>query len=265
MTVIIRTGASDTDVINVLFQNVFEEGTFTYTNQDVGYPAANTITDSTWDAWIPSSATSSIIVDCGSAVFCDTLGIAAHNMATEAASFRLQHSTDGTSWTTISAQYSPLTNEDIIVRFAATADRWWRVSIMDTVATVGVVKLGFSLKFPCGPLSGHKPLHHSRKVELLTNESMGGNLLGNRPVKMGAKTSINVGQVIRDWAENDLASFESHYNRGGAFFYCGAPDVIPKDMGYCWRDGGMDEMSVTWVEGDAMADVSFDVRSYVPA
>lgn len=265
MTVVIRSGATDTDVINVLFNNVFTQGTFTWGSQADGFNAVNALEDATWNAWRPTSVPSSLTVDCGAPVTCDTLGVAAHNMASNGAGIQVQHSSDGSTWTTISAIFSPLTNDDIIIRFAATSARYWRVLLQSAVATIGVINLGQSLKFPCSPIAGHKPLHHARKVELLTNESMGGNLLGNRPVKVGAETNINVGQVARDWAENDLVAFEAHYNRGGAFFYCGAPSVIPNDMGYCWRTGGMSEMSITWVEGDAMADVSFDVRSYVAA
>lgn len=82
---------------------------------------------------------------------------------------------------------------------------------------------------------------------------------------MGAQASVNVGMIDRDWAENDLAEFEKHFNNGGAFFYCGAPNDIPKDMGYCRREGSMPEMSITWVEGDIMADVSFEMAAYVAA
>lgn len=265
MTVVIRPGATDVDVINVLFENVFTQGTFTWNSQADRYNAANVLDDATWNAWRPNSVPAILTVNCGSPVTCDTLGVAAHDLASNGAGIQVQSSDDGVTWTTRSAIFSPLTDEDIIIRFATTSAQYWRVLMEYAVATIGVIKLGQSLKFPCSPLAGHKPLHHSRKVELLTNESMGGNLLGNRPVKMGAETNINIGQVPRDWAENDLAAFEMRYNRGGAFFYCGAPSVIPKDMGYCWRAGGMAEMSITWVEGDAMADVSFDVRSYVSA
>lgn len=263
MTILIRSGAADTDVINVLYQNIFAEGTLSWTSQADGFNAANAIEDGTWNSWSPTSVAAQFTVDYGSPVTCDAIGIAAHNMASNGASFRVQQSTDNITWNSVSVEYAPLINEDIFILFASTSARYWRLSLLNAVANIGVIKLGQAVKFPCAPISGHKPLHHARKFELLSNESMGGNFLSNRVVKIGAETSVNIGQVDRTWAETSLIGFEAHYNAGGAFFYCGSPSATPKDMGYCKRPPGSDEMNVTWVEGDAMADVSFDVRSYV--
>jgi hypothetical protein len=262
MTVIIKSGATDLNVINVLYANVFSQSTVTYSSAAAGYPGANAQDEQTWNSWKPTAVPAYATVDLGAAVMCNCLGIAAHDLGTEDASVALQHSANGSSWTTIVAAYSPTDNEDIQVYFANTSARYWRVVIGDAVASIGVIKLGAALKFPCAPLEGHRPLHHSRKVTMLSNQSAGGNFLGNRPVKLGAETGVNIGMVDRDWAETDLADFETHFNNGGAFFYCGSPSDTPKDMGYCRREGG-NEMSITWVEGDIMADVNFEMTAYV--
>lgn len=263
MTVIIKEGATETNVINVLYENVFDQGTVTYFSAAAGFPGANAQDDATWNTWKPSTSNSFAVVDLGAARMCNCLGIAAHNMFSVGSAFILQHSDDGSTWVSVVMTYTPTDNDDIIAYFADTTARYWRFYISGGMPSIGVIKLGASLKFPCAPLEGHRALHHSRKVEMLSNQSAGGNFLGNRPVKMGAQTSVNVGMVDRDWAENDLAAFEAHFNNGGAFFYCGAPSDIPKDMGYCRREGSMPEMSITWVEGDIMADVSFEMAAYV--
>lgn len=262
MTVIIRNGATDINVINVLYDNIFDQGTVTYSSADSGFAGANALDEATWNAWKPTAVTAYATVDHGSAIMCNCLGVAAHNIGSSGASIALQHSPNGSSWTTISAAYAPSSDEDILIYFADTSARYWRVAISGAIASIGVIKLGAALKFPCAALEGHKPLHHARLVEMLSNKSMGGNFLGNRPVKLGAETSVNIGMVDRDWAETDLAEFETHFNNGGAFFYCGSPSDTPKDMGYCRREGGP-EMSITWVEGDIMADVNFDMVAYV--
>lgn len=262
MTVIVKSGATDLGVINVLHANVFDQGTVTYSTAAVGYPGANAQDDQTWNAWQPTVVSANATVDAGSAIMCNCLGIAAHDLGTQSASVAVQYSSNGSSWTTIVSAYSPSDDDTIMVFFENTSARYWRVVIGANVASIGVIKLGAALKFPCAPLEGHRALHHSRKVTMLSNQSMGGNFLGNRPVKLGAETSVNIGMVDRDWAENDLAEFESHFNNGGAFFYCGSPSDTPKDMGYCRREGGP-EMSITWVEGDIMADVNFEMVAYV--
>jgi len=265
MTVIIRAGATNTNVINVLHQNIFAEGTLTYSTQATDYNASNITDDATWNAWKPTAVAAYVQVDYGADVTCDMLGVSAHDMFTQGASFSLQHSADGISWTTISASYTPTDNDDIIVCFQSTAARYWRFNLTGAVASIGVIKLGEKLAFPCAPLVGHTALHHARKYEMLTNDSIGGQFLNNRVVRIGAETSVNVGSVDRDWAETDLAEFELAFNQGVTFFYCGAPSDIPKDMGYCRRPSGDAEMNISWIEGDILADVSFGIQSYVPA
>lgn len=265
MTVIIRSGATETNSINVLYRNIFDEGTLTYSTQATGFNASNITDDATWNAWKPTAVAASVTVDFGSAIACDMLGISSHDMFTLSASFSLEHSPDGATWTTISASYTPTSNDDIIVCFVSTSARYWRFNLTGGLAAIGVIKLGPKLAFPSAPLEGHVALHHARKYELLSNESMAGQFLNNRVVRIGAETSINVGIVDRDFAETDLAGFELHFNQGGAFFYCGAPSDIPNDMGYCRRPEGGAEMGVSWVEGDLMADVGFEVRAYVAA
>ncbi len=263
MTVIIRTGATDTSVINVLYRNIFAEGTLTYSTQEDGFNASNITDDATWNGWQPTSVAAWVRVDYGSAVECDMIGISSHDMFTAGASFSLEYGADGVSWTTISASYTPTTNDDIIVCFQSTSARYWRFNLTGAVATIGVIKLGPKLAFPCAPLEGHIALHHSRKYEMLSNESLGGQFLNNRVVRIGAETSINVGMVDRDFTETDMAEFELHFNSGGSFFYCGAPSDIPKDMGYCKRPEGAAEMGIAWVEGEIMSDVTFEVKAYV--
>lgn len=263
MTVIIKSGATDLSVINVLYRNIFDYGDVSYSNAAVGYPGSNAQDDATWNSWKQTTVPAYATVNAGYAVMCNTLGIAAHNLSSSGSSIELRTSPDAVTWTTVVATYIAPNDEDILIYFQNTSSVYWSIVINGSTCTIGAIKLGASLKFPCAPLEGHRPLHHSRKVTMLSNQSAGGNFLGNRPVKMGAETSVNIGMVDRDWAENDLAEFETYFNNGGAFFYCGAPSDTPKDMGYCRREGGS-EMSITWVEGDIMADVSFEMTAYVP-
>lgn len=263
MTVIVNAGATEVNVVNVLYENVLETGTLSWSSQADGFAASNLVDDDTWNAWKPTASGASWVkIDYGSDVTCDCAGIAAHDLATSGVTLYIQYSLDNVTFYNVAA-YAPLTNEDIMIFFQAKAARYWRYYVDGPVSSTGVVKIGSALKFPCAPLSGHRPLHHSRKVTLLSNVSMAGNKLGNRPVKQEAETNVNIGQVDRAWTESDLLQFETYYNEGGGFFYCGSPVDIPRDMGFCWRPEGAGEMSITWVEGDIMSDVNFDIRAYV--
>jgi hypothetical protein len=264
MTVLIRTGAVNTDAINVLHTNIFDTAAITYSTQSTGYNAANITDDATWNGWKPTSVAAWVKADYGSAVTCDMLGISSHDMFTVGASFSLEYSTNNSTWTTASASYTPTSNEDIIVCFQSASARYWRINITGAIAFIGVAKLSAKLAFNNAPVDGHVALHHARKYEMLSNESVAGQYLNNRVARIGAETSVNVGSVDRDWAETTLSEFETNYNTGRTFFYCGSPLSTPKDMGYCKRPSGSGEMAITWVEGEVLSDVSFGVASYVP-
>lgn len=262
MAVVIETGAASTQGINILYQNRFNDGTVSWSSQTTGGEGVNTIDPATWNYWQPSAVPASQTLDYGSAVTCDGACIAAHDGHLTGSTFVIQYSDDATSWTTAST-YAPTTAETVFMLFPSVAARYWRFRITGAACKVGVVMLGQRLGFPYGPLSGHVPFHHAWKSEMLTNMSDGGEFLGNRVVRTGAQFSVNVGSVGRDFAENDslFVSFERHFNNGGSFAYCGSPLYTPKDCAYCIRDG--DAMAVSWVEGDALADISFSVRGYV--
>ena len=263
MTVVIKAGSVDLSGVNILYENVLSLGTFTFSTQQDGFNAVNSNDDDTWNSWKPSAVPAWIASDMGSAVICDSVGVSAHTMATAGASFRVQYSSDGVSWTDAFASYTPTSNEDILVFFSAISARYWRFYTTGAIANYGVIRIGEKLAFPNAPISGHKPLHHARTFEMLSNESMGGNFIGTRVVRKGAETSVNIGQVDRDWAETYVVKFEEHFNTGKTFFYCGSPLDTPADMGYCKRPGGDKELSFTWVEGDVMADISFGLMAYV--
>jgi len=262
MTIVITGSPTDTDVINVLYGNVFNATTLSYSTQTTGKPAANIYDDATWNVWLPTAVPAYIKADFGTAVSCNSCGIAAHDLGTSGATVEIQWSTDNSNWNTIYG-YSAITDEDVLIIWSAVSARYWQIYVTGAAANIGHVKIGARLAFPVAPLSGHKPLHHARQYTMLSNESMGGNLLGNRVTRVGATSSVDVGLIDRDFAENDLLPFEVHYNEGKSFFYCGSPSDLPKDMGYCWRPEGSGEMNITLEEGDILAQVDFEVKSYV--
>jgi hypothetical protein len=262
MTVVIETGATDTQGINILHQNRFNGGTVTWSSETTGGEGVNTLDPATWNVWRPASVPASQTLDFGSSLTCNGACIAAHDGWIVGSTYLIQYSNDNVNWTTASS-HAPLTSETIFMLFPSTSARYWRFMITGAVCSVAVVMIGNRYTFPNGPVSGHVPFHHAWQSEMLTNESDSGELLGNRVVKTGARFSVNVGSVQRDLVENSnlFTLFERHFNNGRAFAYCGSPEYTPKDCAYCWRDG--DTMSISWVEGDELADVSFNVRAYV--
>ena len=264
MAIVISGAPDNLDVVSVLRDNIYTYGTVTWSSQATGFAALNVADDETWNSWKPTAVPATISCDVGFDKNCNCAGIAAHNLGSSGATVQVQYSDDGAAWTTV-ATYAPLTDEDIMIFWDLETHRYWRLRVTGAVANIGVLFIGVRLVFPVTVLSGHKPLHHSRKVELLTNTSMTGQFLGNRRLKQSAQTNVNLGLLDRDWVEGTLPTFEDHYNNGRTFFYCSDPTNAPKDFGYCRRPQSSDEMNISWEEGDILAQVDFDVEAFVSA
>jgi hypothetical protein len=261
MSIQVETGASNSDNPKLLFENIFESGTVTFSSQAADGQGLNAIEDSTFDFWTPTALNGVMQVDYGSAVAVDCIGIAAHDAGTNGSTIAVQSSADGTTWSASRITFEPLTDETLMGIFPEVSARYWRVLISDVVCSLGVVKLGKAISIPNGVISGHIGISHSKRVDLLTNISTGGQYLRTRVKRIGADASINFGLLETDFVENTMATFESHYNSGRTFFYAGAPVSFPNDYGYCWRSGS--EMRPGYQEGGTLMDVELDVSVYV--
>lgn len=260
MTIQIETGAADTNVATMLYQNVFEDGTVTVSSETTDGAGLNSVEDTTFDFWTPAGVPANLDIDYGDDVECDCLGIAAHTAGTDGATIEVQYSDDDVIYTT-AATIDPLTDDTIMVIFPAVSARYWRVRVTSAVCSIGVVKLGKRLVMPCGVLTGGVPVNHSEIVELMTNTSVRGQYLGTRIKRVGAEINPNFGLIDADFVDNYMSVFEAHFNSGRTFFYAGSPSEWPNDYGYGWRNGG--ELRPSTEEGGTMYSVSMGMGLYV--
>lgn len=263
MTIEIESGATDTGKPLLLYQNVFEDGTVTVSSETADGEGANALEDTTFDFWTASTTAAFISVDYGSSVECDCLGVAAHNLGSLGASIKVRNSVDGVTFADVTSTYSPLTDDTLVVIFPAESSRYWRVTVGDGPASIGVLKLGKRLVIDGGVISGHVSIDHGAKVELLNSTSIGGQFLGNRIKRVGASTSIDFGLLDRDFVDNQMRMFEYHYNSGRTFFFAGNPAFMPENVGYCWRPENANELRPSYEEGGELMSVSMDVSAYV--
>lgn len=261
MTVTIVSGATDTQNATVLYQNIFEEGSVTVSSETADGAGLNCIEDTTFDFWTASSAYSTITVDMGSAVECDCIGVAAHNIGLSGARIGVEYSDDNITYNATGFLEEPLIDDTILGVFSAVSARYWRVYVSNGPASIGVIKLGKRLVYPSGVLSGYTPINHANRVDLMTNTSIKGQYLGTRIKRVGADTNVNFGLIDTNFVDNDMAVFESHFNSGRSFFYAGSPSEWPEDYGYCWRSGG--EIRPSLEEGGVLSQVNMDVSVYV--
>jgi hypothetical protein len=120
--------------------------------------------------------------------------------------------------------------------FTATSARYWRVSISGgTAPYISVIFVGPRFNFPAGVMPPYAPAWLSRDYELLTANTIGGQFIGNRVLRQGGSTVINLVAVSRAFGESTLLPFRDHYNTGKAFVWASGPSIFTKDVAYVWR------------------------------
>jgi hypothetical protein len=126
---------------------------------------------------------------------------------------------------------------------------------------VGVAMAGTRFNFPAGVVAPYKPVWLSQSYELLTATTLGGQFLGNRVLRTGGQTSINLVAVNRTFGETTILPFREHYNSGKAFVWAAGPSVFSKDVGYVWRTEGS-VLAPTFDETGIWMSVGMEVYAY---
>jgi hypothetical protein len=261
MTIAIASGTPSLEKPTLLTENLFEQGTVTSAFANPGFPSANALTDETFDFWVANVSPNAITVDMGVATPASAVGIAAHTLGTSGTQVLVRSSADNSIYVT-RLTINPADNSTIFGVFPEVSARYWRVVFQNAPITLGVLKLGKRVIVPSGVALGHVSVNHGQRIELLSNDSMNGQFLGTRIERRSGDISLDMGLVPRDFIEGDFADFETRYNEGRSFFYCGSPLNLPLDTGYCKRPMGGGEVRPSHVGGDLM-QLQFGAQVYV--
>jgi hypothetical protein len=262
MSIVIVSGAQGTSGANLLYRNLFLEGTLTGTLELPGSPVENAVSGETWDYWSGNTSGATIQVDLGFARTCDGLGIASHDAATDGSRIDLQYSSNGSTWNNV-IQYLPPDNSAIFIAFPPISARYWRVLVDIAICDIGVIILGQRLQFPSGVLTGHTSMHNSKKSKLMNTTTVSGHHRNNRITRMGIEGKIDFGLVATSFGDGAFQEFKDHYNAGKIFFYAGSPLNYPKDMALCWRPEAAGDISPSYQEGGTLMDLSMEVSAFV--
>lgn len=262
---VILTDQTAADKTVVLYDTIWQISVLQGIADDVANPAVNALNDSTFDFWRQGGSSITRLRKVGTAntVTANAAGISGHNLGTTGSTIYILYSDDGTTWLNATPPYSPLTDEDIFFIFPQRTHLFWEVAFgLSTGAYVSNAKIGRRLDFPCTPVVGYRPVHHSRKFTKYFNNSVEGHLLGNRVMSSGGSTTVDFPEIPRSFVDGPLRGFEDHYNRGRSFFYAGWPGGKPQDMAYAWADGEDAMIDVTYTGGDKLATVGFGMSLF---
>jgi hypothetical protein len=263
MTIKIINTPSDVDSLpTVLWDNVFAKGVLSAVGgTPTSYPVGNAVTEDTVTYWKPLSLPASIVVDAGVPTEADCFAVVGHDCGSRVSTLTLESSVDNVSWTT-RASILPTDDTTIMVLFPVVSARYWRLVVSGSAAPIiSVVMLGKRFNFPAGVKAPYKPVWLSQTYELIVAQTMGGQFLGNKVIKTGGETQINLVAFERSYAENDLLPFREHYNLGKAFVFASGPSIFEKDVGYVYRKEGS-ILSPTFDTNGSWMSVSMEVYCY---
>lgn len=228
----------------VAYQNLAATATLGGTSTLADGSAANAVTGTTADYWLPNvTGTSALFAPTfATATSVSLVAIAAHNLGTLGATVQVKYSTDNISWTDSGVGFlAPTDNSPIVVRMAAASARYWQIEITGLTAGdpvyAGVVFFGNDLVMPMRFYQGFAPVISPTEVELQSNVTVGGNLVGSSIVAKGSTISAPFRLIPPSFTRGDLLPFIPHFNAGKGFFFGWRPETYPQDVHYCWRDG----------------------------
>lgn len=262
MTIVITNTPTNNDSLpTVLFDNLFLDGTLSASTEAVGYPKESAVSENTNKSWKPTALPANLSVDLGSATAVDSFAVVAHSCGTQGNTVALQSSIDNATWTT-RCTVVPTDNTTILGMFTSTSARYWRILISNgSVPNIGVAMIGQRFNFPAGVKAPYTPVWLSQQYELLTATTLGGQFLGNKVLRQGGRTAINLVSFERNFAETNLTNFRLHYNSGKAFVWAAGPSIFSKDAGYVWRTDSS-TMTPTFDENGSWMSVGLEVDAY---
>ena len=171
------------------------------------------------------------------------LAISAHNLGAIGAQIAWQynHAAIGGTWQAASPVL-PADRGAMAWRIPPVAARRWRLTLTlpaGTRANIGVIFIGAEMILPLPLYQGVAPVIVPNQIELETNVSEGGNLLGTALVRSGSKLSLSLSLLRADYVRGEFKPFMAWFNRGRGFFLAWRPHRFPEDLHYGWRSGGV--------------------------
>lgn len=230
----------------VSHDNAADDGTLTTGTGTEVEAAALAGTGTTYDAWIatPAAGSATLQLVLPSAQSLSFAAIASHNIGAIGATVRLEYSLNsGGTWADSGAgPETPTDDQAIVFYFDAVSTDYWRFSITGAGANdVEIAVALFSNPITIGQriYQGYAPPITPNVVELQSNVSEGGHLLGSATVRKGSRASASLTHITPGFLRGTTwKGFQTHFNGGGGFFWLWRPEKYG-DAFYAWRDGGV--------------------------
>lgn len=241
--------AGITDNPFVAWSNLAAAATLGGTATLSGGPAANAVTGTTYDYWLPnvSATTAQFRVTFAAPRTISFAAIAAHNLGTLGATVALQRSTDGgATWSSAGASaITPADDSAIAFRTITSGNDAadWRFFFSGLTAGAplyaGVCFFGDDTVIPRRIYQGFSPVLTPTEVSMQSNVSIGGNYLGSSVITKGSTISAAFTKVDPTFVRGAFLPFATAFNGGSPCFFGWRPATYPQDIHYGWRNGAV--------------------------
>ncbi len=175
-------------------------------NETAGFEKENAYAEGfTFDSWKPGIAgVQWLRASLPVAYTANYLGIASHNLHTQEASIKVQHSTDrGTTWSDSSTVFAPGDSTPILILFDDVFAKDFRLWISSRLpVSIGVVNIGHVLTLDAPVQAPWAPPSLARMNRFITEVSENGAFLGRVVVANGAELELDIRGIGMPWARD---------------------------------------------------------------
>lgn len=222
------------------YENLISDAALTGGNAQEGSPRGNLRTPSTYDRYrqAADSAAATIVATFSQPREVALMAVSGHSLNGMCASIQLSYH-DGTAWVD-GPEIGDLSPASIGSRIAPAMTDRVRLILngVKAGASVGVWFAGAELVSPQSFHSGYAPRIVAHNVELQSNVSEGGNLLGSATVRTGSSASFDLTHLYPEFVRGEaFKGLLRHHNAGRGYFMGWRPGRYPEDFHYVWRQG----------------------------
>lgn len=201
-----------------------------------GEPAVNIANPATYLRWRGTSTNQqSVQVTLASAKEVNYFAIAKHNLGSSGATIAFQSSTDGSTWSNVTAP--AVLNSDYVVihEFDTVFAQYYRLLITpgSEPPSIAVLYIGETLVLQRRIYVGHTPLPFGRKTAVSNGRSESGEFLGRVVRRQFLETSVDLQNITPSWYRQYFEPFAKAATTR-PFFWSWRPASYPDECGYAW-------------------------------
>ena len=218
----------------ILYNNELENGTFSITSEESGYPKENLVDWLDWTFWKSTDASDqTIIIDKGTAgIEVDTLAVLGHNFGSAGNSVGTRvrvWDDDNPSFTSPASlgNKNIYDDEPFFLELTSGSQRYNRIRIINLEEQIyaGVVVLGKRMTMPVGPEFTFDPDRQEIKSEKYLNYS--GRIISAAKKYSERIMEVEFKRIAQSFITSDLLPFlEDHYSAMIPFFFVPDPGDV---------------------------------------